>query len=181
MRFNFVSIIISMFIFSSCTSIKTSESYQLPQDSELIYLIDSIIIEDPLILEYNGVKYISESRHVNKNNSFKHIITNNQTYILGMDLSIYFDMPFSLYYKITDFFKVDVDSLLNFYEGKYIVIQNNNNHTRLLKFETPPKKYLLALINVAYYLEKHASIDDPCKIESDSPINTYMRIVYPMY
>jgi hypothetical protein len=178
-KINTIVLILSIFI--SCSAQKELYTHKLPQENECIYLVDTIDFKDPIIIEYNGIRYIMESTIVKNNNNkpFDKIIKENMVSILSTDLGIYYDLPVSLYPKISEL--LGIDYFPKFYEENNIkLLKEDNKNRRIYYLEPVPRKYILAIINIAYYLKKHASIDSPCKIESISPINTYMRIVYPI-
>lgn len=173
-------IVLILMIFISCSTHNELYVHKLPQENECIYLVDTIDIKDPIIVEYNGIKYIMESSIIqDKKHSFDKIIMDDRVFILGINLGIYYDLPVSLYPKIPEL--LGIDYFPNFYEENNLKLEKDNNKKwRLYYLEPIPRKYILAIINIAYYLKKHSSIDFPCKIESISTINTYMRIVYPI-
>lgn len=168
-------------IFISCSTEKELGVYKLPQENELLYLVDTIEIKDPIIIEYKGIKYIMESSVIrNSKSPFNNIIKVNLVSILGTDLGIYYDLPVSLYNKIPEI--LGIDYFPHFYEENNLkLLKDLNKEYRLYYLDPVPNTYILAIINVAYYLKKHSSIDVPCEIQTISPINTYMRIVYPIY
>lgn len=178
-KINIIVLILSIFI--SCSTENKLYVHKLPQENECIYLVDTIDFKDPIIIEYNGIRYIMESTVIKNNNKkpFNKIIKENVVSILSTDLGVYYDLPVSLYPRIPELLGVDYFPDL-YHENNLKLLKEDNKNRRFYYLEPVPRKYILAIINIAYYLKKHASIDFPCKIESISPINTYMRIVYPM-
>ena len=129
------------------------------------------LVNNPVIIEYNNIRYVVDTPNVDSipQKDIYAYLDSTFHYLLGDN--IFYDLPNFLYDKVIKFYNDEV--------CEYVIDSNRKNYN-ILYFKTHPKRFILVALNIAYYNKKHSSIDALQFIRSDSPLNTYVLIAYPI-
>jgi hypothetical protein len=164
--------IFSVILFSSCNKNIVDSNFTGKNNYKTGYIVDSINIDDPVRIEslkYGGMYIISKSTL----SSFR----NNRSFFLRPDVFIfggdfYWDLPLNDYpkYKYPDY-------------GNCIFVKSDIKIEGLAiyEFQKEPCFFILGLINVKYYNQKHNSFDVKNNIiREKNEALIYYKVVYPL-
>lgn len=156
-------------IFNSCISNYRNVEYNLPISTRSAFILDTIHINNPIIIEYKNIRYVVDTSIDSiPMKNINYFIENTSHYVLGDN--IYYDLPFSLHKRIP-----------NCYKGGFCnyILEKERKHYDIYSFREKPIFFVLVALNVSVFNKKHTSIDAPQYIRRYSPINTYVLFVYP--
>ncbi len=167
----YVSLILSVIFLSSCNTVVHRNTVPRMQ---WCYLVDVVKMEDPRIVEIDGVRYVMEKRDVNSYDDFRKSLKYKDHYVYSR-WGITYDLDIKLRFYSWDYHCASTQDV------KFVKIKQIGNCT-LYKFETNPKYFQMALINITHYNKIYSCIDCGYRnyIKSDLP-NTYIRILYPVF
>lgn len=162
--------LLSAIILNSCISNRYHVYQNVPNREMCAYVLDTIYMVNPIIIEFNNLRYIVDSPIDSiPEKDIGQYLDSVQNFILGDN--IFYDFPPSLYEKIQNY--PDDGNC------KYI-FSIEKKHYNIMLFKEPPKYFILAALNIAYYNKKYSSIDASRFIKSYSPKNTYILLAYPL-
>ena len=86
-------------IFNSCISNYRNVEYNLPTSTRSAFILDTIHINNPIIIEYKNIRYVVDTSIDSiPMKNINYFIENTSHYVLGDN--IYYDLPFSLHKRI---------------------------------------------------------------------------------
>ena len=171
-----------LFGLSSCVIPKRlyDLNYKGEPNHKNFYVVDTIQIEDPVVIYFRG-RFVCSRKILNSPNLkfdkkfFKRpdvfIFSNNLGYDLDNIIEDYFKYPYPDYGNCS-------------IEMKFQILKNDKNDKNVIylrEFKNQPAYFILGLINANYYNMKHADIEGGWHpIYSKDPKISYYRIVYPL-
>ena len=164
-----------LLVMSSCVCYKYRDShYSLnPKDrGQCFFVVDTIDIEDPIVVKEKGENFIVSRSVLEKNDKrISNIFREADVYIAGF-------YEFNFYNFLS---KRDLPrylSKMSFYSETEDI---NINGRSCMKFKSSNVSFILCLINANYYNNVMAnSCDDWYMIKNREYKNTYYRIVFPI-
>jgi conserved domain protein (fragment) len=143
--------------------------YNLPTSTRSAFILDTIHINNPIIIEYKNIRYVVDTSIDSiPMKNINYFIENTSHYLLGDN--IYYDLPFSLHKRIPNCY---IGGFCNY------ILEKERKHYDIYSFREKPIFFVLVALNVSVFNKKHTSIDAPQYIRRYSPINTYVLFVYP--
>jgi hypothetical protein len=130
------------------------------------YIVDTIKIDNPIIIEYKNIFYVLEKKYFN--NNLESVIKSDYVFVLGSDL-------------YHDIYHNQRKGTWPIYEDYGGCNYSRDKSLQYATFKKNPCYYILALINSRYYIKIHTSIDVPIGFSSYGPLNNeYIKVVYPV-
>lgn len=152
----------------SCNRILVNECTSLSSDIPFAYIVDTIYIEDPIVIIFQNTYYVLEKKYCDNNNDVKKSINSNNCFILSFDF--YYDFPklFEQHHYLEQYYPDKGDCKLKRISPETLI------------FDKKPCFFILSVINARFYEKKHNSIDAPIKIDYGHQRNSYIKVVYPV-
>jgi hypothetical protein len=164
---------LSFFVFISCNINKNifDPNYKGEKNYKMFYVVDTIIIDKPIIIDYQGGKFVFSKTLIEKNSINRAFLKRPDVFLLGSNL--YYDLWPEDYkkYIYPDNGKCDD------------IISINSKNKNILSYEYADKsvRFILCLINSNYYNVKHNTVDgEYYQITSNDIKNSFFKIVYPI-
>lgn len=172
-----IAFVVILFLGSCCSghyaSFFENNSFQM-NNVKRFHIVDTIRIEDPVIIEYSGTLFVAPRTLIPNINS--NLVLNPDVFLLGENF--YFDIEVEDYYdrkkeKIFLHYCGDIDKK---------PIKRINKKIQVYEFVNKPKSFILCLINVYHRNNKYSCID--CSYytyKMKYPKYFFFKIVYPYH
>jgi hypothetical protein len=161
-----------LFMFVACVSHKIiyDIDYKGEPNYKSFYVVDTIKIDDPIVIEFAG-RFVCSKKILDTVKINKTFFQRPDVFILVDDL--YYDLLPVDYYKYfyPDYGNCDIEFKTEISKTKIY----------LYEYKIPPAFFILGLINANYYNEKHRTIDGNWyRINTPDQKISYYKIVYPL-
>lgn len=168
-----INIIFIFILLTSCAVNRNNfdSNYREEPNYKSFYLVDTIKLESPIIVNNHGGKIICSKALLKNIRIDKAFFKRPDVFILGEDL--YYDLNPKDYkkYHYPDGGNCEI-SKIDTLIGKGITVY---------KYKTDSIRFILCLINSNYYNIKHRTIDAGWyRIINNDQKNSYYKIVYPI-
>ena len=157
---------------------KAFQKYEMPPIDQLVYKVDTIYIEHPVVIrdKYNLWIINAPVRPLN-DKTIRSIMTDSVTYILDNGLSL-FALPHKSK-KYANFVDYDIGTS---FKLKYQATESSSKY-KVYDYESKPKYFVLYLFNARYYKSVYSSLDlEPTEINNlvKNYSNTYVTVAFPV-
>ena len=180
-----------LFLFS-CSSHKATYDfyYEGQPNYKNFYVVDTIRIDDPVIVAYDG-RFVCSRKLLDTLKVDKNFFERPDVFLLGQ-VGLHYDLDPADFdkYSYPDYGNCKIElktTLKTRFKTKFkkkrinIRLEFYEQQVYLYEYETPPTFFILGLINANYYNNKHAAIDGPSYlIETKDQKTSYYKIVYPL-
>ena len=157
----------------SCVSHKIiyDIDYKGEPNYKRFYVVDTIKIDAPIIVSFNG-RFVCSKKLLDTIKIDKKIFKRPDVFLLG-EFGLYYDLD-----NLVDFDKYSYPDYGNCEEE--LKTEFSKQEIYLYEYKTPPIFFILGLINANYYNTKHRTIDGHWyQINSKDKKTSYYKIVYP--
>ena len=160
-------------VLTSCSSKNGiyDTSYKGESNYKNFYVVDTIKLENPIIINCHGKKVVCSKELLSKVKIDKMFFNRPDVFILGVDL--YYDLNPNDYkrYHYPDYGSCE----------EVILDISTNKDITAYKYTKESVRFILCLINANYYNKKHSTLDSAWyRIVNNDQKNSFYKIVYPL-
>jgi hypothetical protein len=190
---NLIYLLLVLVFLPSCVPHKAiyDSYYKGEANYKRFYVVDSIKIENPVIVWYFG-RFVCSRKLIDTVKIDENFFKRPDVFLLCDSWGLYFDLELVDYdkysYPAYGNCKIELKATLNTELKTKFKIRYKKSIKRyfeehkvyLYEYETPPAFFILGLINANYYNAKHASDEGWYPIKTKDQKTSYYKIVYPL-